>query len=331
VKVLHFPTGAHVRSGRRARPRILAAAWRRFWFAPAPPEALGICRMLFFAYMLRLAPEIATTAWASVTRALWLPVHVFAVLGLRPAPPAVLAVLDVVWVAALLLACVGWCTRASAVVAALLGVYLLGLPQCFGKVDHWSGLLILAMLILALARCGDAVSVDAWRAARRARRAGRSPAVPPSGEYRWPIQLVRLTMTLVFFAAGVAKLRFGRAAWFDPANMAAILIQPHYALDRSLPELGLWIARSPAAAAFLAAATVLTEVSAPLALVGGLPALVIIGTLFTMQLGNALLLGVHASFPYLACYAFWLPWGDVVARLGRRGHADASVAAEPWR
>ena len=126
------------------------------------------------------------------------------------------------------------------------------------------------MLVLASSRCGDAFSVDAWLAQRRApwSERGARPSVP-SGEYRWPIQLVRLLMVLVFFAAGVAKLRFGRAAWFDPGNMAAILIQPHYAIDRSLPSLGLWIASSPVATAVLAATTVLAETAAPLALLGG--------------------------------------------------------------
>ena len=301
------------------RVATLAAAWQRFWFAPAWPGTLGFCRVLFFAYLLRLAPEVVSTAWSTVTPALWLPVHLFALLRLGPASPALLALLDTLWIGALLLACAGCATRASTAAAALLGVYLLGLPQCFGKVDHWSGLLVLVLLVLAASRCGDAFSVDAWLAQRRApwsERAARQSV--PSGEYRWPIQLVRLLMVLVFFAAGVAKLRFGRAAWFDPGNMAAILIQPHYAIDRSLPSLGLWIASSPVATAVLAATTVLAETAAPLALLGGLPAALIIGTLFVMQLGNAILIGVHASFPYLACYAFWVPWPRIVALLARR-------------
>jgi hypothetical protein len=124
-------------------------------------------------------------------------------------------------------------------------------------------------------------------------------------------------MALVFFAAGIAKLRFGGAAWFDPRNMAAILIQPHYAIDRSPTALGLLLAASPAATALLASATVLAEISAPLALLGGRPAALIIGTLFAMQLGSALLLGVHASFPFLGCYAFWIPWRSAAERFGR--------------
>ena len=303
-----------------SRAERATLAWRRFWFAPADPRPLGLCRFLLFGYvLLRLSPEVATTAWSTVTPALWLPTHLFKALRLVPVSPGVLGVLDLLWIGSLLLACLGLFSRASTGAALLLGVYLLGLPQCFGKVDHWSGLLVLVMLVLALARCGDALSIDSWLASRRVRRSGGSVPQPLwSGEYRWPIQMVRLSMVLVFFAAGVAKLRFGRGAWFDSANMAAILIQPHYAIDRALPALGLSLASSPLATGVLGAASVLAEAAAPLALLGGLPALAIVGTLFSMQLGNALLLGVHASFPYLACYAFWLPWDDLAARVRTR-------------
>jgi hypothetical protein len=226
--------------------------------------------------------------------------------------------LDALWLLALMLSCIGWCTRVSTGVALLVGAYILGLPQCFGKVDHWTGLLVLVMLVLALARCGDAWSIDRWLAERRARRDGAAaPTMRDSGEYRWPIQLVRFTMALVFFAAGIAKLRFAGIAWFDPRNMAAILIQPHYAIDRSPTALGLLLAASPTATALLAAATVLAEMSAPLALLGGPSAALIVGTLFAMQLGSALLLGVHASFPFLGCYAFWIPWRSAAERFGR--------------
>lgn len=296
------------------RPRDLAVGcWRTFWFTPASPVPLALCRVLFFGWLLlRIVPQAATADWASVDAAFWMPTHLFAALRLGPAAGAVLRVADVVWAASLAFACLGLWTRASTCAAFLLGVYLLGLPQCFGKVDHWSGLLVLVLLVLALARCGDALSIDAWLGSRHGTL--RTPSAEWSGEYRWPIQLVRLTMALAFFAAGVAKLRFGGSAWFEPANMAAILVQPHYALDRTLPALGLQLAGVKAACVFLAVTTVAAEAAAPLALVGGRPAAVIVGTLFLMQLGNAVLLGVHASFPFLGCYAFWLPWQALLDR-----------------
>lgn len=284
---------------RRAR-----RALERRWFAPAGPGPLGLCRALFFlTVLLRVVPQVRSAAWADVPDVFWMPTDLFAALHLGVAPRAVLSLLDVAWATSLALAAVGLCTRTACATAFVLGVYLLGLPQCFGKIDHWSGLLVLTMGVLALARAGDAWS---WDALLRRRRGAPEPA--PSGEYRWPIELARLLLVLVFFAAGVAKLRQGGLAWMSADNMRAILLTPHYANDRTLPALGLVVADSPLACALLAIATILAEVGAPLALLGGGCAGLVIGTLFAMQLGIATLLGVHGTFPFLACYVFWLPW-----------------------
>lgn len=294
------------------------------WFAPAAPDALGLCRALFYAtLLLRVAPDVDSAAWAAVPDVFWMPTDLFRLLHLGVASPALLAVLDAAWRASLALACVGLWTRPATACAFVLGVYVLGLPQCFGKIDHWSGLLVLTLGVLALARSGDAWSLDELLHRRR----GGSRRTP-SGEYRWPIEFARLLLVLVFFAAGIAKLRQGGLAWMSADNMRAILLAPHYANDRVLPELGLRIAGSPALCAFLALATIAAEAGAPLALLGGPIAGVVIGTLFAMQLGIATLLGVHGSFPFLACYVFWLPWRGLLDRAAEprsRGAAPASV------
>lgn len=297
------------------------------WFAPARPGPLGLCRALFFVtLLLRVAPGLNSAAWADVPRVFWMPTDLFAVLHLGVASPVVLTLLDLTWCGALALACVGLWTRAATAVAFVLGVYLLGLPQCFGKIDHWSGLLVLTMGVLALARTGDAWSIDAHL---RWRRGAAPPA--PSGEYRWPIETARLLLVLVFFAAGIAKLRQGGLAWMSAENMRAILLTPHYANDRTLPELGLIAAESPLFCSLLALATIVAEAGAPLALLGGPVAGVVVGTLFAMQIGIATLLGVHGTFPFLACYVFWLPWRGMLAvapdaRAARDAAGTARVA-----
>ena len=316
--------------GRRAPAFAPPGAWQRFWFAPASPVGLAVCRALFFGYLAaRVAPDARVAPWGGVGDAFWMPTHLFALAGLGVAPAAVLHAVDLLWSVALLLACVGLATTIATRASLVLGVYVLGLPQCFGKIDHWSGLLVLLMAILACARCGDACSIDALLARRHARRAGREVQhARPSGEYRWPVQLVRVTMVLVFFAAGVAKLRFSGLAWLDPHNMAIILVQPHYALDRALPALGLAVAGIPALTGTLALLTLLAEVLSPLALLGGVPAALLVGALLAMQLGIAFLLGVHASVPFLASYAFWLPWDALARRARDHARARRSVEAD---
>jgi uncharacterized membrane protein YphA (DoxX/SURF4 family) len=310
-------------SARRAPLASARRALEARWFAPASPGPLGLCRALFFAtVLLRVAPQVRSAAWADVPGVFWMPTDLFAVLRLGVAPRAVLSLLDVAWTASLALACVGLFTRAACASAFVIGVYVLGLPQCFGKIDHWSGLIVSAMGVLALARAGDAWS---WDALLRRRRGAADP--PPSGEYRWPIELVRLLLVLVFFAAGVAKLRQGGLAWMSADNMRAILLTPHYANDRALPELGLRIADSALACGLLAIVTIVAEVGAPLALLGGRVARVLIGTLFAMQLGIATLLGVHGTFPFLACYVFWLPWRRVPPLALERAPGFSDAAA----
>lgn len=320
----------------RGRSSLLGriGAWRSYWFAPADPAPLGLCRALFFGVLLlRVAPDLTSAPWAEVAPVFWMPTDLFRLLHLGVLPGPWLAALDVVWRVALALACVGLCTRAATATSFVVGTYLLGLPQCFGKVDHWSGLLVLTMGVMALARCGDAWSLDELRRRRReavARLPSPSSALDrgrreraPSGEYRWPVELARLLLVLVFFAGGIAKLRQGGLAWLDPDNMRAILLVPHYANDRVLPDAGLLLASMPVACGLLAALTVLLEVGAPLALLGGWTAAPIVGGLLAMQAGIGILMGVHASLPFLACYVFWLPWRGAMRAAIRRDEEAA--------
>ena len=120
-----------------------------------------------------------------------------------------LAVLQVIWKAALLLSCLGLFTRLSTATSFLLGAYLLGLPHNFGKTDHYDAVLVLILSIMACSRCGDSWSAHRLLSASRRRAVER----PVSGEYTWPIRLAQVMLSLVFFAAGVAKLRHAGLAW----------------------------------------------------------------------------------------------------------------------
>ena len=74
---------------------------------------------------------------------------------------------EIIWIVALVLSCIGLLTRWSIGVALVLGIYLLALPNNFGKTGHGDAILVLTMGILALSKCGDAWSVDSLIAASR--------------------------------------------------------------------------------------------------------------------------------------------------------------------
>ena len=182
---------------------------------------------------------------------------------------------------------------------------------------------VFVLAILAVSRCGDALSLDQWLRGRFTRR----PRVNREdlGEYTWPLRLVWVLMVLVYFAAGMAKLRNSSWRWIFSDNMQNILIQHHYT---HVPEikLGLALANWPWICWLAAGFSMMAELLAPLALAIRRLRLPIIGSLFLMQIGIWLLLGVQ--FPlYLPCYLFWVPWDRCVAWVSRTGNG---IFTENW-
>lgn len=135
--------------------------------------------------------------------------------------------------AACLLAIVGLWTRASAAVATVLAIYVLGIPQLFGKVHHYHHLVWFAAL-LAAGRCGDALSIDALRAAWR--RADRGVTVPPgpSRAYALPIRFAWILMGIMYLFPGFWKWWTSGVDWVIGSNLT------HY-LYAKWTEQGGWM------------------------------------------------------------------------------------------
>ena len=281
--------------------------WRTYWFAPQEPTDLAVGRILFFGALFVLYLPVDVAAWTGVAPAFREPIVLFEMLGLPLLAPGVVAVLQVVWKLSLLLACVGFFTRTSTVVAAVLGLYLIGLPHNIVRTYHDDAVVVLVLAVLAVSRCGDAFSVDRWWRGRR----GRAAAVPASGEYRWPVRTVWLILSLAFFAAGYAKLRNSGLAWITSENMAFILVSQQYGLT-PLVDWGAALARSPWLYRPIAAATVLLEIGYPLAMVSWRARLVFVPGMIATQIGIRVLMG--PSFEqFLVCSVFWVPWGALLA------------------
>ena len=108
---------------------------------------------------------------------------------------------------------------------------------------HVAAVMIFTMGVFALSRSGDAVSVDALIRRRRG-----LPPPGPSGEYRWPVRMVWVLMSVLFFNAGMAKAIRGPVhTWIFSENMAVLMTQRHYQNSNALPPLdwGLFIAKHP--------------------------------------------------------------------------------------
>ena len=64
-----------------------------------------------------------------------------------------------------------------------------------------------------------------------------------SGEYTWPLRAVWLTMSLIYFAAGIAKLRHSGLSWVTSDTLSIYVVKSYYnAANRPLVSWGLDLA-----------------------------------------------------------------------------------------
>lgn len=283
--------------------------WKRFWFAAAEPTDLGAARALFYCGVLVMYAREDFSSWGDVSRAFWMPMPVFELLGLEPLAAANLQWIEVIWRISLVTSAIGLFSRVSMITAALLGFYLLGLPHNFGHVYHFDATLVLIGFILACSRAGDGFSIDAYRQRRE------TPA--PSGEYTWPIRMAWVAIALVFFAAGVAKFRYGGLEWIWSNNMSILLMQSAYHTSDADPitGLGLWIAQRPWLASVLAGFSAVVEIAYPLALFNRTARWVLVPSAFMMLVGIRLLMGPTFG-GFLVVNVFWVPWKALLERVG---------------
>ncbi len=289
----------------------LAGRWERFWFSPTGPEALGLCRVLFFALMLTYFGGVDFGRFARVPSAFFMPIPLFEYLHLPVLSEANLRRLAAVWNVSLVLSCLGVMLRPSMVVSWVIGVYLIGLQHNFGKTNHSDAALILVMGILTLSRCGDAFALrrgNRWAWSRDAVPARRQAH---SGEYRWPLRMVWVLTTMIFMAAGLAKLRQSGIYWVTSNFLATLLVNHHYSHEPPT-RWGLFLARFPILTYPAALGIVVLELSFPLTLISAAARRVLVPAMFLSQVAFGLLMGVW-FFHFLALYLVWVPWDKLLA------------------
>ena len=309
-------------------PRAWMAAWRRFWFTPSSPVDLGVSRALFFGGLLAWYASEDFGAWGDVSPVFWEPVWLFDRLHLPVLPASAIRILAGVWRCALASAALGCFTRASSAVAFVLGTYLLAMPHNFGKLSHTAGAVVLILGVLAVARSGDAVSLDAWR------RGGRVPAAA-SAEYTWPVRTAWLVLAMVYLGAGISKLRHAGLAWVTSDTLRNTLLVNHYfqSVDQPLVSWGLVIAEYPGLCHVLAAGTVAIELGYPIALFVPALRLPLVAAGVGLLIAFRVVLG-PAFLPLVICHVFWVPWERIVLRLHPawrvRARKDGLQASRLW-
>ena len=288
------------RAGRAFRPAV-TALWRRLWFSPAPARGLGVARAVFFGGLFLLSLHRDFREWGAVSSAFWRPMALFQRFRIPVLSFRALGVVQVVWRVSLALSALGLFTRASVALSFFSGAYLLGLPNNFGQIQHEDALVVLATLVLAFSRSGDAFSLD-----RVLRRKGR---LPPSGEYRWPVLLICALLALVFLGAGVSKLRGSGFGWFTTDNLAYLFLQHQYPVSTAPPLAGwgVWLAKHRLLCRAFALSILVLECGYPLALFSRAARRVLVPSAILMLVSFRVLMGPDFS-ALIVCHAFWIPW-----------------------
>jgi predicted DCC family thiol-disulfide oxidoreductase YuxK len=304
--------------------KSLSQKWDHFWFEPATADNLGLARILVFGSMAIFyftTPYLfpawgwheTFNEWGGVSSVFWKPIWLFRSLHLPLLSVQAISVMDAVWKLSLVLGAIGLFTRSSAAVAFILSVYLFGLPNNFGKTHHLEILLLWAFLIMTFSRCGDSWSVD--RLIKTARSGTGPGSEPPkvSGEYTWPIRLIWVTMSMIYFEAGVSKLRHSGIEWVTGDAMSFFLLRAQYHVTDAEPlaNWGLWMVRHPWASHLLAGMGLSLELSYPLALFSKRLRWIIMPSGMMMQAGIAVLMGPN-FYQMMLCQLIWLPLDKIV-------------------
>lgn len=226
--------------------------------------------------------------------------------------------------AAALAAVVGWHGRIAAAAWALAAVWVHGIPNLYGKVDHNHHLIWFAAL-LAATRCTDALSFDA----RRARLRGE-PSPEPHVRYGFPVRVWWLLMGLIYLFPGLAKVAAQGLGWASPTNIEARLHSKWTSVDPAIEPL-MPIDDWPLAMVGMGLFTLVFEIAFIVVVFTRFRRLAVVaGVVF--HLGTYLFLDI--AFPsLLVCYLALLPWEDGEAvyepppATSRRGAPDRVTVA----
>jgi hypothetical protein len=197
----------------------------------------------------------------------------------------------------------GWRFRVAGPLFAM-GMLALGSYRgSWGQLLHFENLMVLYLVIVALSPAADAWSIDARR--RTPRRIGDGPA--ESTAYGWPIALAGLVLVITYVIAGIAKLRYGGLDWVfgdTLRNHVAYAAARLDLLGGTPSPLAGWAVRLDGMWPFVAAATIVIELAAPVALFGGRRRTVWVIAAWAMHVGILAFMLIGFPFPlFLVAFA----------------------------
>jgi hypothetical protein len=220
--------------------RSTIEAWDRFFFAPANPTTLGLLRIIFGALLfwdmavlgLDLRDYLGSDGWigpAAVRQYLnesvpgawsfWLYI-----------PDAWLPVAWVGCLVVVALFTIGFASRWTAVLAWLVSLSTVRrAPVALFGFDYM--IATWTFYLAAFGASGQSLSLDRYRAVRRATRSSRSlddrvTAPPSTVSANLSLRMIQLHLCLIYGSAGLSKLM--APEWWDGTAVEMILITPEF-------------------------------------------------------------------------------------------------------
>ncbi len=200
---------------------------RSFFTEAAHPVHLAVFRIVLFSAIFFYADLPLLLRFAAFPSELmiappgmkWFP-------AVFPFDQESVRIVSIIFFTACVTGIAGLYSRTSAVIVTVLGVYVLGIPQFFGKIDHYHHLLWFSA-VLAASRCGDAWSIDAIIA-----KNNQGTTTPqPSVEYQLPLRIIMVLMGVIYFFAGFWKFVIGGVEWGTGEPMKELLYAQWFRLD----------------------------------------------------------------------------------------------------
>jgi hypothetical protein len=312
----------------------LRAAWRSYWFRPAPLGYLAAMRItcagvqLWLLLAMDVYNQERLREQACLPDALYDPLPALRLFlwpwgaGFRPSLEALTAVY---WITAAAGAggLVGFGTNLCLLLFAAGSTFLQAYYYSFGDLHHPEALMVLALWALAFSPAGRALSVDSLLA--RGPRASLVAGAKERSIYAaWPLLLLAALLGVVYLDSAVKKLWVAGLDWMNGETLQFYLFAD---ASRRGSELGLWLARQHTLAWLLSWVTIVFEATFFLVLFWPRLAWVYV------PLG----LGLHAGmavpkvawfYQFMALYVVFLPqllglWAEPPWRMWRRSAQPA--------
>ena len=162
----------------------------------------------------------------------------------------------------LLFSALGFLTRVSTIISAILFYFLIGVRLSYGESSYDDLGIVLYTIIFAFSSCGTSFSLDSLFRKRHVSKKG--------WRFFWPLRLMQFVFVSIFFTAGISKLQNGGIEWIMTDTLKHYFEWAHYRTTLSEwahhLQINLILIQWPWLCKILAFLVLLKEIAAPLAL-----------------------------------------------------------------